>query len=99
MTLHVQIEKVDPDQMIEHLTYCCYSYNRRISPEITPAQWERVFGSTTPAMEVKFQNEENALRIARNARQTEELRAGEDNESTVELDGSDDGSGIEPHLR
>lgn len=98
MTEHVRIENVNPDEILDKLTYWSYAHNRRISPEITPEQWATVWPGA-PALEAKFQEEENARRIARNARQTEELRAGEDNESTVYLDGDDDGSGLAPHQR
>jgi hypothetical protein len=43
--------------LLDNLTYYCYRHNRKLSPEISPEQWARIFGSTE-AFEVRFQKEQ-----------------------------------------
>lgn len=96
MTDQVVLTTANTDQIVDRLIYLSYSHNRKLAPEITPERWAKVFGPTTPVMEEQFQREEVA---ARNASQTEDLRNSEGDESALELDGSDDGLGLEPHQR
>lgn len=42
--------------LMDYLTYCSYRHNRKISPEITPEQWGKLFGPTE-AFELRFQKE------------------------------------------
>lgn len=43
--------------LIKELTYVSYHHNRQLAPEITPEQWEKVFGPAAQAMEARFQCE------------------------------------------
>ena len=47
-----------PQQIIDHLTYTNYAYNRRRSPDILPEQWEKILGPSVWEMEEEFQREE-----------------------------------------
>lgn len=42
--------------LLDSLHYMSYRHNRKISPEITPEMWSRIFGPTE-AMEARFQKE------------------------------------------
>lgn len=44
-----------PQDLVDALTYSNYAYNRQRSPEITPQQWEKVFGQKTMMMEARYQ--------------------------------------------
>ncbi len=33
-----------PAEIVDYLTYASYAHNRRISPEVTPERWARIFG-------------------------------------------------------
>ena len=46
-----------PQEFTDALTYANYCHNRQRSPEITPTQWEQVYGPHTAAMEQRFQRE------------------------------------------
>ena len=48
---------MDPMAIVNELTYQNYAHNRKISPDITPEQWEKVYGDESPQMEERFQNE------------------------------------------
>jgi hypothetical protein len=45
--------------VIDHLTYCCYRYNRQISPEVSPERWGLLF-SNWEAMEARYQSEQSS---------------------------------------
>jgi hypothetical protein len=51
-----------PQFFIDHLIYCSYRHNRELTPEITPAQWEKIFGSKTKQLEERFQWDQQELR-------------------------------------
>ena len=36
--------QMTPEDIIDHLTYSNYAFNRDISPNITPEQWAKLFG-------------------------------------------------------
>ena len=44
----------DAKELIDHLTYANYSHNRRISPNISPARWAKIYGSDAIAMEARY---------------------------------------------
>lgn len=54
----VKLESVKPEELVDHLIYMSYRHNRKLSPEITPEMWARIFGPTE-AMEAQFQQEES----------------------------------------
>lgn len=43
--------------LIDYLTYCSYRANRGYSPEITPEQWETIYGPCTKGMEERLRAE------------------------------------------
>lgn len=45
------------EDIICWLTYSNYAHNRRISPHVTPEQWEKVYGSDSPKLEAAYQRE------------------------------------------
>jgi hypothetical protein len=45
------------EPLIGYLTYRSYAHNRKLSPEVTPEQWETVFGASVKEMEARFQRE------------------------------------------
>lgn len=53
----------NPADVISWLTYCSYREQRRISPDVSPEAWEKVFGTQTKKLEEYYQRE-----IARDAR-------------------------------
>lgn len=48
---------MEAQELVDELTYRNYMYNRGLAPEITPEQWEDVYGETA-AMEERYQKEE-----------------------------------------
>lgn len=54
---------LNPGSMVDELTYASYVSNRKYSPSVTPERWERLFGSTVPAMEERFQRESERYSI------------------------------------
>ena len=38
-----------PADIVDYLTYSSYAHNRRISPEVTPERWARIFGAEAVA--------------------------------------------------
>jgi hypothetical protein len=44
-------------EFVDYLTFCSYRENRRLSPEVTPLQWEKIFGSQAKQMELRYQQE------------------------------------------
>ena len=54
--LHELAELVNnPKEAIGLFTFASYVHNRKISPEVSPEQWEKIYGPTTLAMEAKYQ--------------------------------------------
>ena len=52
--------QMTPEDIIDHLTYSNYAFNRDISPNVTPEQWAKLFGvEQTKAMEHHYQYEIN----------------------------------------
>ena len=43
--------------VIDSLTYVNYRHNRRISPDISPERWAKIFGPGASAMEARYQQE------------------------------------------
>jgi hypothetical protein len=50
--------------LVDYLSYQCYAHNRRISPHVSPYEWESVFGKDTAKMELRFALEEYARECA-----------------------------------
>jgi hypothetical protein len=48
----------DAAKLVDYLTYTCYAFNRRRSPQTRPEAWEKIFGPTTARMELRFAVEE-----------------------------------------
>ncbi len=49
-----------PEKIVNHLIYCSYHHNRKISPHVTPERWAKVYGPNTMVMEAKFQKEKES---------------------------------------
>lgn len=43
--------------IVDYLTYCNYRANRGYSPGVTTAQWKKLYGPSTDAMEARYQSE------------------------------------------
>jgi hypothetical protein len=43
--------------IVDYLTYVNYRANRGYAPHITPAQWKKLYGPSTDAMEARYQAE------------------------------------------
>lgn len=52
--------RIDIDNTIDELVYLSYKWNRQRSPQWTVEQWSKVYGITTPLMELRYQAENNA---------------------------------------
>lgn len=48
------MRKTEYAGIVDELTYRCYAYNRRVSPDVTPERWALLFGAATAAMEARF---------------------------------------------
>jgi hypothetical protein len=48
------------EKLTDSLTYSCYAFNRRNSPNVSPLEWEKVFGPATASMELRFFLEQQA---------------------------------------
>lgn len=60
-TIDVQdVNEATVTHLVDELTYSCYVYNRRRSPDITPERWKKVFGAQAETMEMCFQMEQGA---------------------------------------
>lgn len=45
-------------QLVSDLTYLNYAHNRRISPDVSPERWARIYGADkVNSMEARFQSE------------------------------------------
>jgi hypothetical protein len=57
-TTTIDITDVNPKEVVSSLIYVNYKHNRTISPEVTPEQWEPVYGpKATQRMEAQLQAE------------------------------------------
>jgi len=54
---HGQICAMTPSELLQELAYANYAYNRRLSPEIPPAEWRKTIPEFTEAMEQRYQQE------------------------------------------
>ena len=43
-----------PTQVVDYLTYANYAHNRRLSPEISPERWAKIYPDAAK-LEAKFQ--------------------------------------------
>ncbi len=50
-----------PREIVDYLTYQNYAHNRRISPNVTPAQWEKVYGPSVWDLEEQYQAEQSTI--------------------------------------
>lgn len=48
--------------VVDHLTYCCYRYNRDMAPEITVGSWRAIFGGRVDEMERLYQIQKGRMR-------------------------------------
>jgi hypothetical protein len=54
---------VKAQELKDYLTYVNYRANRGYTPEVTPEQWEKVYGQSVYAMEEKYQAEKAFVRM------------------------------------
>ncbi len=45
--------------IVSDLTYRNYCHNRKMSPDVSPERWEKMYGASAPAMEIRFQEEKS----------------------------------------
>ena len=46
-----------PQELTDDLTYCSYRHNRERAPEITPEDWQTIYGWRTSTLEARLQAE------------------------------------------
>jgi len=52
--------QMEPDDVVDYLTYINYAFNREITPDVSPERWANIYGPKAEAMERRYQKEKNA---------------------------------------